>query len=301
MKAFRTFLAIAILLSFVLTPVLAFDGLLERIDQASTDERYDELRTLLDDAGRRASNGRERAEVYWRRARLQLVLVDRDRAAGSTPDRELVQRLEQGEAYAQQAIDADSSLAEGHFWMAANMGRRGQVRGVLNSLFMASDVRDYAQAAISRDETLAEAYHLLGILYRELPGGIISFGDDQRAVSLGRRAVDLNRDAYERGDAEDIFYQYQIELAQSLWERNWNQRRRSRAHAGLQSDFRAASTALDRAFTYEGALNIATGTDRDEAISMIDGVIHALERLGSLSQAQRDHLAEARGLREDWN
>lgn len=283
------------------TPLLALDDLLERIDEASTDERYDDLRSLLDEAETAASSARERAEVYWRRARLSLVLVDRDRAAGNTPDDELVARLEEGEAFAGEAIEADPSLAEGHFWMAANMGRRGQVRGVLNSLFMASDVRDYAQAAISRDENLAEAYHLLGILYRELPGGFISFGDSQRAVSLGRRAVDLNREEFESGDVDEIYYQYQIELAQSLWARDWNARRRGREHDGLQSDFRSASTALDRAFTYEGSQAIPSGNDRDEAVSMMRGVISSLQAIRSPTQAQRDYLAEARELLDDWN
>lgn len=301
MKTPRRIVSVLLVLLLSAAPLLAFDSLLERIDEASTEERYDDLRSLLDEAQSSAQTPRQRAEVYWRRARFVLVLVDRDRAAGNTPDSELVERLEQGEAYAQQAIDADPSLAEGHFWMAANMGRRGQVRGVLNSLFMAGGVRDFAQAAISRDENLAEAYHLLGILYRELPGGIISFGDDQRAVSLGRRAVDLNRDAYQAGDADDIFYQYQIELAQSLWERNWNARRRDREHSRQQSAFRSASTPLERAFAYEGASAIRSGTDREEALAMIQSVIRELESRGTLSQAQRDHLAEARTLRDDWN
>ncbi|MFW6252687.1 MAG: hypothetical protein ACOC4F_02040 [bacterium] len=301
MKTLRICMSVLTLLAFTATPLLAIDDLLERIDEASTDERYDDERSLLDEAEASASTARERAEVYWRMARMTLVLVDRDRARGDTSDDELVARLEDGEALAAEAIEADPSLAEGHFWMAANMGRRGQVRGVLNSLFMAGDVRDYAQAAISRDEDLAEAYHLLGILYRELPGGIISFGDAGRAVSLGRRAVDLNREAFENDEADEIYYQYQIELAQSLWARDWNARRRGRAHRELQSEYRSASTALDRAFTYEGARDLPSGSDRDEAVAMIEDVISSLESLRSPTQAQRDYLAEAQELLDDWN
>lgn len=295
------FVAVAAVIAIMASPVFAIEDSLDEADELHTDERYEQALEVLEDAQREAGNDRQRAEVGWRRARTTLAMVDRDRASGAIDDSEAIERLEQGEEYAAEATDDNPRLAEAWFWQAANMGRRGQVRGVLNSLFMASDVRDLAFEAIELDEDLTEPYFLLGVMYRELPGGIISFGDDQKAVSLARLAVDRHEEDRDRGDAEDVYYNYYIELAHNLWERDWNERRRNRRHSGIRDDYRDADTNLDRAFNYEGNVNLESMSDRDEALEVLGWVIDEIEGMRSPSQGQRDELAEARELWDDWN
>lgn len=295
------FVAVAAVIAIIAAPVFAIEDSLDEADELHTDERYEQALEVLDDAQNEARNDRQRSEVGWRRARTTLAMVDSDLASGAIDDSEAIERLEQGEEYAAEATDDNPRLAEAWFWQAANMGRRGQVRGVLNSLFMASDVRDLAFEAIELDEDLTEPYFLLGVMYRELPGGIISFGDDQKAVSLARLAVDRHEEDRETGDAEDVYYNYYIELAHNLWERDWNERRRNRRHSGIRDDYREADTNLDRAFNYEGDVNLESSSDRDEALEILGWVIDEIEGMRSPSQGQRDELAEARELWDDWN
>ncbi|MFW6368780.1 MAG: hypothetical protein ACOCZ9_03485 [Spirochaetota bacterium] len=293
--------AMATIMAICTIPVFAIEESLEQADDLHTEERYEQAMEVLETAQREARTDRQRAEVGWRRARTTLSMVDRDLAAGTAEDSEAIERLEQGEEYAADATENNPRLAEAWFWQAANMGRRGQVRGVLNSLFMASDVRDLAFEAIALDEDLTEPYFLLGVMYRELPGGIISFGDDQKAVSLARLAVERHEEDRSSGDAEEVYYNHYIELAHNLWERNWNERRRNRRQSGIRDDYRDAESNLDRAFNYEGTVNLESMSDREEALEILGWVIDDIEAMDSPSQGQRDDLAEARELREEWN
>lgn len=290
-----------IVLALAAFPLFGFDTLIEEADEAHGDERYEESMELLDEAYNAASFNSQRAEVAWRRARTNLSMVDRDLAAETISDSEAIDRLEQGERYAEEAVGYNERLAEGWFWHAGNKGRRGQVRGVLNSLFMASDVRDLAMEAIERDEDMTEPYFLLGVMYRELPGGFISFGDDQKAVSLARLAVDRHEQDRRQGEVDDVWYNYYIELAHNLHERNWSESRRNRRQSGIRSDYESADENIDRAFNYEGTVSLPSGSDRDEAMELIQWVISEIRGLDSPTQGQLDDLAEAEELYDDWN
>lgn len=300
MKTTRTPLVVGLLL-LVSVSASAFDEILEEIDDLHSDERYEQVFRRIDAAESAARTNAQRAQLAWRRARSHLARVDRELAAERITDSEAAELFEEGEQMAQAAIDNDPDLAEGWFWKAANMGRRGQARGVLRSLFMASDVRDLAFEAVALDEDLTEPYFLLGVMYRELPGGIISFGDDQKAVSLARLAVDRHENDRARGDADGVYYNYYIELAHNLWERNWSRRRRSNRHPNIRSDYRSADSNLDRAFNYEGSVRIPDQSDREEALELLEWVIDEIESLPDPKQGELDDLAEARELWDDWN
>ncbi len=300
MKTIRTILVIGALL-LVSVSASAFDEMLEEIDDLHADERYELVFSRIDAAEASARTNAQRAQLAWRRARSHLAGVDRKLAAEEIDDSEAADLFAEGEEMAQVAIDNDPNLAEGWFWKAANKGRRGQARGVLNSLFMASDVRDLAFEAIALDEDLTEPYFLLGVMYRELPGGIISFGDDQKAVSLARLAVDRHEEDRSREDVDRVYYNYYIELAHNLWERNWSERRRGNRHSNIRSDYRSADSNLDRAFNYEGSVRIPNQSDREEAMELLEWVIDEIESLPRPTQGELDDLADGRELWDDWN
>lgn len=58
---------------------------------------------------------------------------------------------------------------EGWLWSAVAQGRIGQVRGLLNSLFLVPNIKKSFYHALELDSTHATAYHALGRLYYELP------------------------------------------------------------------------------------------------------------------------------------
>ena len=197
----------------------ALDEIVSEIDELHELDEHDRVLQLIDSElpGTRAD--RERAELYWRKARAILSDTDIRHRNGELSDREARTRLEDAEEAGRRAIELDDSNAEAHFWTGSAIGLEGQIRGVLRALFQAGTVRDFAEAAIERNPNHKEAHYLLGVLYRELPGGIISFGDDDRAVEYGRRAIDLHEREYSAGGVPFRYFDFYLDLAESLLER----------------------------------------------------------------------------------
>jgi tetratricopeptide (TPR) repeat protein len=75
-----------------------------------------------------------------------------------------------GKDHGEQAIKADKGNPEAHFWYMVNMGRIGQTRGVLNSLFMVPDIRDEIETVLKIDPEHTGALDAKAMLYFELPG-----------------------------------------------------------------------------------------------------------------------------------
>ncbi len=296
----RTGVALAILVLAAGT-ASAVEELLIEIDELHDQERPEEALEVIDQAYRAATADVERAEVSWRHARSLLFLTDHQLAGEVISEREARNQLEEAEEYAEEAMRLAPNAAEGYYWKAATMGRRGQVRGVLSSLFMAGDVRDYAIDAIDRDPDMAAAYYLLGQLYRELPGGFLSFGDDDYAVGLARKAVDLHEEGLAAGDAPYRFYDFYTQLAMSLWERDWDVAERREGQSEKQQEYANADSALERGFAYEGTVRIDPQDDREEARRLVNWVIEELEALDDRNTGQELDLEDARELRDDWN
>ena len=62
--------------------------------------------------------------------------------------------FEKGQEYADQAIAADPQNNLGYYWKSSNIGRWGQVKGILNSLFKAGPMRDLLLKDLSLDALL---------------------------------------------------------------------------------------------------------------------------------------------------
>ena len=286
-------LALLLITSFAFAQV---QDQIERADELHEDEEYSEAIDLLEGTLSDARRGTERAEVLWRLSRASVGYGDslEDQEASSDV---LIEVFEQGEAWGQEAIEADSSIKEGYFWKASNIGRWGETRGILDSLFRAPDMRDLLEEAIEQDEEYADAYYVLGILYRSVPG-VISFGNNDYAVSLGRLAVELHEDQRQAGQEEEYRYGYYIELAAHLQARNWNERRRNGQQDRKRSRADRASGVLEESFTYEGFVDIPDMSDAEEAAEILDEVISRLEGVSNRTDGEQRNLREARELRE---
>lgn len=265
------------------------EDVLQEADDLLEAERPEEVLSLLEDYS-------GNAEVYWRRAAATLIIGDLADDAGAS-DEELLEIYARGEAYADEAIAADPRSPDAYYWKSAHIGRWGQTRGILNSLFRASDMRDLLEKTISLDPQHADAFFVLGQLYSKVPG-MISFGDAAYGVSLGRRAVDLMEAEVASGDRNVSREAYYVELAASLINRGWNERRRFRRMSGVADSYRSASTPLERGYYYEGSLSLPSRSDEDEAREILQGVIRRMERASSLLPSEERRLKQARELLE---
>ena len=269
------------------------DGIAQ-VDRLDNEENHTAARELLVTLLPQAANSSERAEVLWRLSRAELNYGgDRDDAGAA--DSELLEIYEQGEQYADQAIEADPDNVAGYFWKASNIGRWGQTKGVLDSLFKASDMRDLLIRAIEIDPDHADSYYVLSQLYVAVPR-LISFGNNDYGVNLARKGITLMEREIAEGAREYTAYGFYIKLAEALNERGWNQRRRDREHSRRISDYQSARTQLERGWYFEGAVSIPAMSDKDEAEAVLRDVIRQLERMPNPRISDQRDLAEAREL-----
>lgn len=296
MKRFRILVSGALLMTLAGTPLPAqLSAELEAVDAIIESEDADAAISRLEALESRAT-GSDAAEVYWRLAQATLMLGDQREVAGAGED-ELLAIYERGERYGEQAIDADPGNNLGYYWTSANVGRWGQTQGVLNSLFRAPDMRDLLTESVNLDPDHADSYYVLGQLYAQVPG-VISFGNVEYAVSLGRKAVDLMEAELAAGEREELNEDFYIQLASHLISRDWNRRRRARNMGDIRQSYQNAGTPIERGFFYEGSASVRDGEDAAEAREILDEVIDRLEGIGNRSPSENRRLEEALELRE---
>lgn len=281
--------------SVTVTPAIADITLsLEQADELQDEEQYEAQMDLLESILSEAAGDAERAEVYWRMSRATLGVADLAKDAGRSDD-VLLEIYGDGEGYADKAIELDATNHNSYFYKSANIGRAGQVKGVLNSLMSASTMRDLLKQTISYEPTYGPAYFVLGQLYAQVPG-MISFGNDDYAVSFARKSIDLHEAEMESGEADGVEYGYYIQLASHLIERGWNQRKRNREHSKKEREFNQTDDILERHFYYEGVTSIPSVDDEREARDLLERMIGLLQALPSRSPSENRNLNEAKEL-----
>ena len=253
---------------------------------------------LVVDAIPSAAGAKEQAELYWRAARDTLELGDQADHGGKPRDA-VLQLFATGEAYADKAIAADPTNDLGYYWKSANIGRWGQVKGILNALSKAAPMRELLVKELSLNPERADAYYVLGQLYREVPGWPASFGNVDAAVSLGRRAVDARQRQVQAG-AEKMNFDFANELAKTLYKRNWSASARTSEQQKKKDKLASAATLLDKASLYEATVTLSNQSDREEARALVQGVIAELDRQPSLTAPQKKDLATAKDLLKGW-
>lgn len=123
------------------------------------------------------------------RAEAELARVTYLIGDGLPSKDEKLARYQKGAEYARSAISHDPNSAWAHFWLAVNLGRIGQTKGVMNSLFMVKEIRKEIEAVLALDPSHADAMAVRGVINYEVPGlfgGSIkkSFQDLQKAIEL---------------------------------------------------------------------------------------------------------------------
>lgn len=282
-----------------LAPLFALSETLAEIDRLHQDDQHDAVLQIIANTlpGR---SGAERGALLWREGRARMQIADFGHHDGDLSDGETIAMLQETERLAQEASQLAPNAAEPWFWLGAAMGRRGQVQGVLNSLFMAGDVRDNAVEALNRREEFSEAFFLLGQVYRELPGRPLSFGNNDYAVSMARRAIVIHEAERAAGIAPNKSHDLYTQLGAALWKRNHNERQRRRAWDSAVRGWNSASTPLERGFYFEGSLPYSGGTDRAEARALVQQIERELQGIRNRSARQQRDLEKAQALLSDW-
>jgi len=269
-----------------------------KIDGFHDQGKHEEARTLALEAVASASPA-EKAELYWRASRETLDLGD-DAEDRNEPKDVILKYFEKGQEYADLAIAANPQNNLGYYWKSSNIGRWGQVKGILNSLFKAAPMKELLLKDLALDQNHPDAYYVLGQLYRELPGSPLSFGDTDAAVSLGRLALDLRAKAVQAGTEKELSYGYYLQLAKSLWKRNLTAAKRASGLAKRQAAWESAKTPLEKGSAYEAAVQLKAVSDRDEARELVNWMIAELSKIGSRTAGQDDDLNEAKETLAEW-
>jgi hypothetical protein len=254
---------------------------------------------LLLDSVPSASGGREQAELYWRAARETLELGDQAEKERK-PTADVLAVFTEGEGYADKAIASDPQDDLGYYWKSANIGRWGQVKGVVNALFKAATMKDLLLKELSLNPERSDPYYVLGELYRELPGWPVSFGNLDAAVSLGRKAVDMRQAQVEKGVEKELVYNFFTELAKTLYKRNWSAAARSAEQKNKAAKLSSAATPFDKAVLYEAGVVLRDQSDRDEAKTLVQWVVSELQKVSSLSAPDGKDLLKAKDVLRGW-
>jgi len=295
----RLGILLALLLIIVPLGMADFQDILDRVDQLHDAEKYEQTKSLIESSLAEATSDDQQAELHWRLARAWLNLGDEAEDSG-TQGEALLAYFESGEAEAQKAIEADPNNHLGYYWKSANIGRWGQVKGILNSLFKAKPMRDLLQQAVAVEPEHADSFYVLGQLFEQVPGFPVSFGDKDYAVSLGRKSIDLHEQQVRAGIEQKINYDFYTEMAKHLWERNYTAGKRAREQARKESKYRSISDPMEKNFYYEATVSLKDMSDREEALGLINWVIRELQGLSGRTDSQNDDLQEASEVLESW-
>lgn len=103
---------------------------------------------------------------------------------------EKLDHYKEGERWAKRAIEADPRSIGGHLMLGIAYGRIGETQGVMKSLSLISPIKKEMNAVLERDPSNDVAHHVLGVLYRKVPG--LMGGSIKKSIEELQEAVRLN-------------------------------------------------------------------------------------------------------------
>jgi len=216
------------------------DDLVKQSEQLWMKHNFDESDQILDEAMKICP---DRAELYWRKARNEyerLETIPRDQK----PEKKvLIERYLKAEALADRCIELDPNDGACYLLKGTCLGRAGTTRGVLRSLFTATDIEGSWLKGIElkptyRSEdgtsnTMADLNYALGMFYRVVPTWLCYFPFKQIVGTCGDldKSVDCQKKAAE---LEPGRIEFRRELAASLVCRGQKQDRPEDVEEGLK-------------------------------------------------------------------
>ncbi|MDA3938043.1 MAG: hypothetical protein PF693_01875 [Spirochaetia bacterium] len=286
------------------TSLFAGNAKMAEADKLHEEASYEAEFKLLEGELTSAGNNNDKSEILWRMSRATLAITDQLERDGASKDK-LLSEFQIAWDYATEALSYNEDNYNAYYWRAANIGRWGQTKGILNSLFKASEMRDDLERAVNSNPNHGDSYKVLGMLYDSVPG-IISFGNKAYAVSLARKSID-NQDEPDR----PYDYSYYLELAKHLWNRNWKESKRIREQKKQKGKFESKSSQMKKNWFYDGLVDYSKATaysasgvknmsDREEAVIILDWLPVEINKLSDKKPGDFDDIEEAKELLADW-
>jgi predicted Zn-dependent protease len=96
------------------------------------------------------------------------------------------------EGLSQKAVGLSPREPQTHFWLGIAMGRRGETRGIIRSLFLVGPLRREMRTVLELDPKLGGPHHVLGEMLLEIPA--IAGGSKKEAVRELELAAELEPD-----------------------------------------------------------------------------------------------------------
>lgn len=96
----------------------------------------------------------------------------------------------EGETWAKRAIEVNPQSIGGHLMLGIAYGRIGETQGVMKSLSLVSPIKSEMNAVLEKDSANDMAHHVLGVLYRKVPG--LMGGSMKKSIENLEEAVRLN-------------------------------------------------------------------------------------------------------------
>ncbi len=299
----KRIMVIALLCLFAI-PALsaAITGALADADALYDAEQYIEGYALMEDTLGKAANDSEKAEVYWRLSRFKLFITD-DEERDGVDKNTLLKHFDEGREFAEKAIDLKPS-ADAYYWKSSNVGRWGETKGILDSLFKADPMKKDLLKVIEYDKNYADAWYVFGRLHLLLPGWPLSFGNVVFSVSFARKAID----AYAEDDLKISYYK---SLAETLWKRNWKQRDRKGKIEGEAKNYKKKSAEFEKMWYFEGELGadyrpeytnkrLQDMGDQEEALIIVNWLIDQYNAMPSPSKGDKNNIDEVKELLDEW-
>ncbi len=278
---------IALLLAFsmILPAFCAFDPaksdeLFYQKEDFAADYQY------LEESLAQAADDEEKSEILWRLSRN--VLTQGDQLDKKDKDGRFA-KYEEAERLANESLSLVENPNSYH-WRSSAVGRWGQTKGPLDSLGKARPMlEDTLKVVDDFNYDYTDSWYVLGLLYNQLPGSPISFGNKNYAISYMRRSLDTQIPG--RG----LFLTLYLELSDQLWKRNWNADKRSREFDKMKPLYEENTTPSEKMKYYEGAngkngvpfystVNLGSISDRQEAVMLLQYAI-------AVYNLKSDHLA----------
>ena len=244
----------------------------ELLDRGNVEASLD----LLQSHAESADSSKTAAAILWRCSRASLIIGEIKEREGVSK-KEVMEIYERGIEYAEKAIEKDSRSHQAYFYRASNIGKLSQMKSVFEAFNRVTDIRDDLRRAVTIKPDFSIAWYVLGILYEQVPGGIISFGNIEYSVSFARKSIETMQKELSSGDGERIYYDYYTELAKHLYKRNWSSERRKREHPQLLAQYKKQYSIFDKTKFFEGTVDLEPVSDRTEAKTILTRIIDELE------------------------
>jgi len=298
----KKILGLTLVLTLLLTGTLAAAVDTSQADALYEIDSFSQAEALLEAQLTQVNNNADRAQILWRLARLQVSLGDE---LDENDKEGRFAFYEKGEQYALQSIEANASY-EGYLWKCSNIGRWGQTKGPLNALGKAKGMLEDLTTIVNTLGVVdsSETWYVLSSLYDELPGGFLSFGNKEWAVSYMRIAMDTI--------PSHLYYpaHYQ-KLAEELYARNWSASKRSKEMRSMEKDWNKASSNLEKYRYYEGkdggkskpfysSVTLDSMSDRQEAVMVLSYALAKATMLEPLKKSDAVVVEEIKQLVDDW-